>query len=271
VTLVTTVSCGNENLPKYRDLKNLRLLGLIADAPEVAPGSTVTITPVISDTEGNGRGLLYTAESCLDLGLSYGGSPNCENNPTRTIVANSQPVTGLSGPAFTAAVSSTFSVTVPSSAVIFAGRSSIEQHNGVPYLINYRVLASDGSVSVSAFKRVLVSTRTTKNQNPVLSDIFSEGLPMSSYPVGPVRLKPNYPEAAMETYAVMDSQSNISTKTEEIRMLWFTNYGKVVETPTEAKGETSYEPITKPDDKTVVLVGLLKDDRGGAAVKILTF
>ena len=47
--LITATSCNDSKLPKYVELTELRVLSLIADKPEVNPGETVSITPIISD------------------------------------------------------------------------------------------------------------------------------------------------------------------------------------------------------------------------------
>ncbi|MCB0368501.1 MAG: hypothetical protein KDD45_03435, partial [Bdellovibrionales bacterium] len=74
---VSLASCSSSNLPKYVELKGLRIITLIADSPEVDPSTTVSITPVISDITETSS-LNYIAYGCIDPGVSEGATPSCE-------------------------------------------------------------------------------------------------------------------------------------------------------------------------------------------------
>ena len=54
VILFIASGCTSNDLPIYSHLDSLRVIALIADQPEVAPGTTVTITPYMSDATGAG-------------------------------------------------------------------------------------------------------------------------------------------------------------------------------------------------------------------------
>lgn len=68
-SLVLLSSCGGENFPNYSLLRDLRVLALVPSTPEVNPGATVQITPVLSYVEPKaGETLKWSASACLDPG-----------------------------------------------------------------------------------------------------------------------------------------------------------------------------------------------------------
>ncbi|MCK9419749.1 MAG: hypothetical protein M0R70_10255 [Nitrospirae bacterium] len=78
VAFVTT-QCGNEdNMPKYQALGELRILTVVASAPEANPGDTVTFTPVLSDLNGNGRTINYAVQACIDPGVGNGAARSAQ-------------------------------------------------------------------------------------------------------------------------------------------------------------------------------------------------
>lgn len=252
-------SCGNDDLPKYNHLDSLRILGIQANTPEVNPGATVTLTAVISDyakgvATGVGSSFTYTLTSCLDFGVAKGAPVECTQDPTAVTQTGSF---NLSGPTYTGSVTLP-TVTVPST--IFAGRSSIDQFNGVGYLNILKITRSDGE-SLTGYKIILASTQSTKNSNPVLNSISRFGSPLSKLPTEAASLTPDISQGA-ESYIAKISNGDSVARTEKIFITWFVSVGDFSFTRTSDASSNDYTP-DKGSTKPVFLVPVIHDDRGG--------
>ena len=268
--MALTSACSENNLPVYVKLEGLRVLALVSDKPEVNPGGSFTITPYVSDVLGSGRALTYTAEACLDPGVSYGATPTCLGSATRVVIATNQAVTGLGSPNYTGATNSIGPITTPSSAIAFAARTTVDQFNGVTYLVTYDVTSSDGK-SVSAYKRILISNKTSLNANPTLSDLLANDASLSSLPAGQVALKASFPSASRETYSVMESSGSLTSQMESLVTTWFYTDGETKFFRTTNTDTTTYTPPgERPSGRNVLIIGVLRDERGGAAVTVKT-
>lgn len=261
---VIFAACSNNNLPVSSHLNSLRVLNLTADQPEVAPGTTLTITPYISDAIGGGRALSYSASACPDPGIAQGVTPTCIGNPLVNTIATSLPVT-LPGVAnsYTGTVNA-FSVVVP--AGLLAGQSSINIYNGVNYLVTYNLTAADGTTT-AAFRRIIVSQGHAINTNPSIADILVAGVSFVSMPAVVTSLLPSIPASASETYSYQDSSGVILMSTENLLLSWFTNAGDYQYLRTDSVSANQFTPGTTPPmtgHNTFVFV--LRDGRGGEAI-----
>jgi hypothetical protein len=264
-------ACSSKNLPDYVKLGELRVLGLVADKPEVNTGTTVTLTPLLSDLNGKGRALTYSAEACNDPGLGYGAQPSCDGAPSRLALATDVPVTGLTAPNYTAAATSTLAVTVPASA--FTGRSALDQANGVAYLVLFHLRAADGA-SVDAFKRLIVSTRAAAelNLNPQLTSVQANGGPFLSAPGASTTLQPVFGAVGAESYLVLQADGSTRAQSETLTTTWFISDGTVDYFRTEGTGATTYTPPdTPPTGRSTVFVVVSRDERGGEASLFYSF
>lgn len=269
--IITSFGCSDSDLPDYYRLDRLRVLALIADQPETSPGGSVSITPVVSDLFGGGRALTYSAESCLDPGVGFGATPTCENSSSRVVIASGSTLSGLSAPNYTGTVTSVLSIALPQSAVIFAGRTADEQINGVPYLVTFTVqgVSSSGETDqVRAFRRILVSTRTIKNQNPSFNtgnEILASGAPLLSFPSSETEVQGGVSTGSSESY--QESQDGITSSLQEsLTLTWFVSDGSVSKTRTESDGTTRLRPpSTAPSGRNYLIGVVLRDGRGGAS------
>lgn len=254
--------CGDDDLPAFSALDRLRVIALVASAPEANPGTAgITITPWVSDARGGGRALTYTAEGCLDPGVSFGSDPSCVGNPTKTSLGSGA-VTGLSAPHYTSAVD-TITLILPSDAIAFAGRSANEKYNGVAYLVTYEVRAADGTTH-KAFKRILISetSKTAKNQNPTLSDILADGTSLTAVPAGVVQISAQIASWSAETYSELGSTGPVA-KSEDLITTWFITGGDLLYDRTEPLQSTRWTP---PASAPALVIGVLRDERGGSSV-----
>ncbi|MCC7440286.1 MAG: hypothetical protein IT285_01555 [Bdellovibrionales bacterium] len=266
--------CGDDNLPKRYELGGLRVLALHSSAPEVAPGDTVTLTPLVSDFDGEGRALTFSADGCLDPGVGFGAEPNCEGSATRVeLAAAGTAVTGLAAPDYTGLLTSTFTATVPIAGVIFAGRTAAEQNNGVPYLVTFAVAAADGTES-RAFRRILVSSRATKNQNPTLtggSEITVDGAVVATKPEDDADFAAAWTAGSKESYADQTASGGSENKTESLEIAWFVSEGEVAPSVTLGSAPAAYSPPKSPSTtRNLVVVAVVRDGRAGSVSHVLS-
>lgn len=272
LSLILLNSCGDSNLPKYVELNTMRVLDLTASDgsgnAEFAAGDTVTISPLISDINNSGS-LSYVASACMDPGVAYGSEPTCEGSSSLVNLASGSVTSVTSASNFTG-VANTFTVTLPSSAIIFASRSSKEQYNGVSYLVTYQLNSSDGR-QVKSFKRLIVSTKTTKNKNPVVSDVFSNGVSLSGITTlplgGPVTLSLQFGSVGVESYSQMQADGSLKTGTEELSTTWFISDGSLKYYRTVNLATNEYTgPSAAVAGRKSFIITVTRDGRGGSTI-----
>ena len=305
--------CAGEKMPKYSILQGLRVLGIVADFPEVnfdgttfstpAATSVVQITPVISDLYGGTRTLRYNLYHCMDPGVGVGAIPTCTGNPSRVDVQTSQAVVDAAG-GFESAVNRTGAippVTIdlsagglgPSVAAVYAAKwsslSGSQQFNGFSILIFFELYPdADESKKITTFKRLIVSgpAKTTKNSNPSTLTFLSEGANLSTTQTLPT-LKSSVdafvPALDFETYLFMDASGNTSSIQESIETAWFFTGPEDVKCSKDKECSTDglfslsrtvpgelnvFTPpaVALPTTRGRVLIGIAKDNRGGAKV-----
>lgn len=242
------LSCSRNNLSDYNRLGGFRVLAIKADAPETSPGSSVTVTPVISDLDGRGRPIAYFVQGCTDPGVGYGATPNCSSASDTVTLASG--TIALSGSSYTAAAGAV-TFTVPST--ILEGKSAAAQLAGVAYLVVYN-LTAPGGASQTAFKRVYASTSSTKNTNPSLTDLTADGSGFTSMPTHHVTVTPTISPGSAESY---------SGQTEILTTTWFVSEGTFDRQRTEGFATNGYSPGTRSADHAVVVVVVTRDNRGG--------
>lgn len=262
-------SCSKDNLPKYVELHELRVLGLIASSPEVDAGGSTTITPLISDVTET-TSLSYEAVGCIEPALGLGAEPTCDGNSTAVAlqsgVLNSGNMVAAKG--FTGTATS-FSVTTPGAGVMFAQRSSQDQFNGLSYLVTYKVTNSAGQ-TVKSFKRILVSTRAAgnKNNNPVVNGILANGSSLTTtLPAGQaLSINLNLGTPAAESYSVQKTDGSQENRSEELLTTWFITDGELkYYRSTGNEINTWTAPGAQPTGRDVYLLSVTRDGRGGLA------
>jgi hypothetical protein len=296
--------CAKDNLPDYIQLGSLRVLALKADHPEVAPGASVTITPVVSDF-ALGRALTYSALGCVDPGVGYGAKPSCDGVPgAATLVPVGTAVGTIDSGKFThTGAAPQFTVTVPST--ILANRSAIDQFNGVAYLVVYTLTAtsSDGTASqVVSYKRIIASADAAaglshlasgalRNSNPALSGISAaprtggaqalsalvQGLSFPLADTSEIPLSPAFGAGtadAAEAYTLVGTDGTVRGLTETLTTTWFISDGSMAfyrtnGTDSDAWTPPSAQPKTAAgDSRGVFFVVVTRDGRGGESFQI---
>lgn len=264
--------CMDNSLPKYSKLESLRVVAMVADTPDVAAGSTPTITPWIADPLGGTRALRARAVGCVDPGVSLGADPTCDGNPTfRELVAE----TALAWPDANdstdraGAAQPTVSLSAGDTASILTGRTAADRFNGVAYLVIYQVWAADGSARVNALKRILVSDKSaiagqTRNANPALTDILGNGASFAAFPAAAVNLLAQIGAGSAEAYKALKADGGAVDRTEEIVTSWFITDGELKYFRTVGSDVTLYTPPSaRPSGRNAVIMAVARDGRGG--------
>ncbi|MFN7263025.1 MAG: hypothetical protein ACK5RO_04570 [Pseudobdellovibrionaceae bacterium] len=262
-------ACGEDNLPEYIQLGGLRVLALEVNAggfSEVAAGSTVTVVPFISAIDFAGT-ISYSAQACLDPGLGFGAEPSCVGVPGAVTLASGAAL-ALPGVAndWTGAADS-FNVNIPSSGVIFAGKSAQDQYNGVSYLVTYELQDSSGR-QVKSFRRIIVSTKSPKNQNPSSVTVLANGSAFISYPLSTsVDLSISISGVGAENFSEQLSDGSFRSRTEEITTTWFISDGEMKFFRTLGGDVNQFTgPASLPTGRKAYVIAVTRDGRGGVVV-----
>lgn len=272
--------CSSGDLPDYVKLDSLRVLALKVKAPgqpEMNPGGSVTLQPLVSDINGAGRALTYAVAACRDPGIGYGVPAAC-TTPDFTIAATAVgALTTVFATQTNTGIAPEFTVPLPD-ASIFNGVSSDAQYNGVPYLIFYTISAADGT-SVQSFRRILISptTKTTKNANPTITSVTSNGTALDAtnpvtLPTSGVDLSVTYPDASVETYQVMAADGSLQSQTEFLTATWFYSDGSLDKFRTFGTDTNHWNPPSAaPTGRGAIFAVVLRDARGGEDFQLIEF
>ena len=267
IAAVALAGCNQPDFPKYNKLGDLRILTVVASAPETNPGKTVTFTPVLSDLGGNGREINYSVKACIDPGVGIGAEPACDNPDPTSLQTGTVTIPAGASMTYAGPVAS-FSLTMPDAETLFANRSDADLFNGVAYLVFYSVSTADGSF-VNSFVRVFISSdsKTQKNKNPILSSLDLNDVPVSGVipiPTSPVNFRMTFPESSAETYQVLHNDGSYTTRTEELITTWFISDGSFDFSRTIVDSENSWTPPdSRPADRGMVIIAVTRDGRGG--------
>ncbi len=263
--LFIIVSCGDSDFKKVELLDEFRVLAIEADKPEANAGDTVGLRLFISDA-GNGAGRIIsgTLETCTDPGVAYGALVNCNHDPQAVQTSISLDTTT---PDFTNNDFIGFSTqqNIPIPTDYLDQKSSFEQFNGVPYLAIYK-FDIDGKTH-TYFKRIVVTSRVTLNSNPSSSAINVNGTLISSEPVNDDKLSLDSNDP--EDYSIYNVDGTLENKKEKYLVAWYVNQGKFNLSKTYVNENTEISDLNSNDP--LVLVAIIRDDRGGVEVLRQTF
>lgn len=267
-------ACSNMDLPDSSELGGLRILAITTQGTqaEFSPGDTVVLKPFVSYINFSGS-LTYSAQACVDPGISYGASVSCDGNDSK-IDLGSGSVTTLTTTDSMTGFANDISVVIPSSSIIFYSKSSKDQFNGVSYLVIYDLTASDGK-TVRSFKRILVSNKSAsqKNTNPVISDILQNGSSLSAISFGATtNLSASLDSGSAESFEVQNSDGSTTTKSEEVLVSWHVSDGTLKYIRTTGSDTTDYEsPSGAPSGRKIFVIAVARDERGGQSILVRSF
>jgi hypothetical protein len=122
-----------------------------------------------------------------------------------------------------------------------------------------------------AFRRIAVSTRTTKNQNPsyTVTPLLSGGGPFSGRPTTRTELSADLAVGFAETYDEIRDDGATVTKTESPTTFWYISDGDLSLKVTDPGAATTFTPPgTAPTDHNLAFVVVTRDGRGGEAAYV---
>lgn len=274
VLVFLSLGCGMDALPRASEVKGLRILALVANNPEVAPGGAVAVTPLVSDV-AEATALQHSADVCLDPGVAFGAEPTCVGNSSRVNLTGGgfQAITTLNAGNNFTGNADVLNFTMPASGIVFAGRSSRDQFNGVPYLLDYRVRNSRGE-EVRSVRRVLAvntALRPTLNVNPTITNILADGSVLSnplSYLGQKVSL--SLVNSAPAAYDVQNLDGSIVSLTEPFLISWFVTDGSLKAQRSGNGGSSEWNmPSAAPGGRRSFVFAVLRDGRGGVATRVV--
>ena len=247
VALLGLAGC-NQPLPDRALVTTLRVLGVRAEPPEAAPGTTVHFDALVADPKGNGR-VLKRAWAICNPG--QGGVGTC-GNPANTAVLGS----GL-----------TADWTVPADAL--SGLSATDAEMGRDVYVVLGVEFDDGTGQTDrsdhdvAFKRIRLSTNADPNRNPKIDSLFVEKSPAATQPVA------SGATLAIDAAPSADSRQKWSSPNgtsgeEDARFTWLITAGSLDSDVTYADGPTVTNAWHTPGGSgDLTLWVVLRDGRGG--------
>jgi hypothetical protein len=255
--LILCLSCGDTKFRKVEKLETFRILGIQANTPEVNPGDSVNLQVLVSDINGSGN-LSGTYITCIDPGISQGARVSCdhdssamENSVSINMAALQPTATGRTG--FSSEI---FSLSIPATNVIYAGRSERDRSNGVSYLAIFTING------VTSFKRILVSPRTTAdpsnspNTNPTGTSLSlngsAAGLPSDGHFL-------SVTTSSAQVYRQTRVDGVVETRTERYEVAWYTSNGEFDKPKAGIDEDTKF----KGDGEPSLVMAVIRDERGG--------
>lgn len=257
-------SCSKSTLPDFNKLETIRILAFQTNTPEVNPGATVTLTPIISDLSATT--MSYSVRACLDPGISVGADPSCDNNSSTQVIASTTSLTAPGAAENWTGAADTVNVTVPASGVIFSGKTAAEKYNGVSYIVEYTLSDNLGNTT-KAIKRIIVSdtAKTSKNSNPSISQIYGNGANLNSISANTkYSVSSDLSLSSAETYLTQLTDGSLTQSTENLAITWFITDGSTKYYRSTGVSSNEYTtPEQLPSTRSVYLIAIARDDRGG--------
>lgn len=281
---LTGCPIGNNKFIKPKDLSpawridKLRVLAVRADPPEVLPGETATFTALITDPNAETGAVVWLACPPDDNGgIGFG----CAIDPSfdfTSASAEDLEAAGFIGfeplipPVYTAPVD------------LLDGLDAFESRDGQYVLVQIAVLPKalldegfdgadfDFNQLEAAYKRLVVSTETAPNKNPVVESLFVDDLEIPEGTVVEVdagetyKLLPVLQEGSIEQYSYTDKNDVTSDRYEEPYVSWYADGGELTKSASVFPYlDGAWRAPAADDDgpKSGTWWGVVRDRRGG--------
>jgi hypothetical protein len=254
--------CGNDDLPQVETLSGFRVLGILADSPELAVGGSTNLRLLVSDVDGGGRTISGTYQACPDPGISLGAAPSCDGVTGATAETAFSVDFSTLGASYTGLNATNYSITIP--ADLLSSATTVEQTNGKGYVVVFSF--NVGGKIVRAFKTLIVSNRGTKNSNPTNPTIRLNGGGFAALPaVNDLLTIDNLTDE--ETFQVFYSNGTLATITESYELAWYVSKAKLSAGKVAEGDSVKFE--TAPAAGPFVAVVVVRDERGGMGYQII--
>lgn len=263
--LIFIASCGNDDMKKYSRLEGLRILAITADSPEINAPATVNLTPFLSYTDGGDTTLDISYEACLDPGISYGAQVSCDTyESSQKLTGSTSFDTSILGSAnYYTGNMTAIPITIPPWA--FVALSALDQDlqfNGVDMIVIFTITdQSDSSKKLKSIKRISLTTKSSLNTNPSVSDILGNANTLNSFPNSKISLS-MVGTSEPESYEYQGA-NGLETLSEKMTISWFSNVGEMQFSRTDKDESVIFDPQKKSEG---VIVGVYRDNRGGVAI-----
>ncbi|MFY7994315.1 MAG: hypothetical protein ACOVP4_13540 [Bacteriovoracaceae bacterium] len=260
-SLLFLSSCGDDTFKKIDLLTEFRVLAIVADDSELAPGASTNVYPLIADISGGNRTIQGEVITCIDPGVSRGAPVSCDHDPSATAINYDIDTSTLAQGAQNTGLAQAQNITVP--AAIFTGRSDREKFNGVSYLVLF-TFDVDGK-KVKAFRRINATNRAQRNANPATPTINLDGTPiLNRVPAKGSTLSAT--SSAPESYQFITIDGVTESRTENLEVAWYLSEGEINKPKSEANEAVEYkgDAPTKP----LLLMAIVRDERGGLSFRI---
>lgn len=265
-TLVLFALGCNDDLNTFFTLGEFRVLDLQLDTPEIDGTATtptpVQVTPFISDVDAGGRNVELTIYACVDPGIDLGIDPICDPSASTTqSISYADVNTATLGSRFTGALPN-FTVNVPQG--LLAGQSDRVKFNGVNYLVTVDFTAGDDSIHV--YKRIIVSERSTKNNNPQIENILLNGNASGDLSDQDELTATVTNGFEPESYDIRDDDGDTLTNQETYIVTWYSYKGTTDLTRIYLDEKAIF--TLDPGESNPFVIAVLRDDRGGSSIQI---
>ena len=266
-------ACAGPALPEPYVVRDLRVIALVVDPPEAAPGTTVRVTAWFYDPDGGGRPVVATLYRC-----AKGGSADClispdADNPTEIL---------FSGTAQNVATDlHRFDVDIAIEADALSGVGFLEQIYGLQR--TFVVRGDNGERTIDGLKRLVITPPFgPKNKNPAFTGfmIEQEGRDLGDDRAvtrlarnDPYVLRPLFDPATLQTYAVVDFNGELLTFVEEASFTWSCSPDCTIDQRTTFDQDivTIRPPLLGAENDRFAIHVVMRDGRGGEAVLVRDF
>jgi hypothetical protein len=266
---------SNNHFAPATYVSGLRLLTVVAEPPEVAPGQSTTLNAYIEDPQERDLNIhwsLCTAPRPADSGPI---ADACQTDPTVLSPVGD----GAQIP---------FTMPSPDPAVLGLPDSSFGVY--LPIRVDFSASGDGGTDSGSAFYRLRLGLGLQPpNQNPIIDDVlgvalpdvnaslgkqpspqpFSEATPIEVGTREGVRLQAGIDPQSDETYLVPTSETTTQMVTEQLRAVWYASAGDFNNPVTGlSKPDTTFKLDNyQPSSGSLIdLWVVVTDERGGQAI-----
>jgi hypothetical protein len=266
ISMLTLLSSCADDENRFFELGDFRVLAVQADLPEIdgtsPTATTVTLTPFVSDIKAGGRTLAIDILACPDPGLQFGNEPKCDESlATTQDIAYTSVSSSTLGARFTGAMPP-FTVDVP--AGLLTDQTAQNQFNGIDYIVTMKFTV--GGETFSTYKRIAVSEKTPKNQNPKIENVLRNGNIGGSIQNNDKLSIDLLAGFGSQTYEFQNQEGIITEKTEVLTTSWFSYKGTTDLRRTFIDEINIFEQT--PGESNPFVVAVLRDDRGGIDVQL---
>lgn len=236
-------------------VKTPRILAIVAEPPEAAPGEDVAISVMAFDPMG--RDLTYAFEVCFDA-ASLLDADNFDPDTAFCFPLEADEMRSSVPGERTALLLQAIDNLTPAQTGGFSVEAirAIIATAGFPIRVQVDVVAPDGSILVSGHKLVGITTREERTHNPPPPYLFVDGVPYvggftrdapfdcltgfpeSVAPSASVPLQPgDDPEAWIETFPIYDFTGDVRVGEEGAYYSWYATGGTMPEETTQYPSE----------------------------------